>query len=127
MKTVVLDTNFLMIPYQFKVDIFEEIERVCRFPYKLHIVEGTLKELQRLIEKGDAKEKKAATFAVSLVKQYHLAVIKGHENDVDSTLAGLPPKDLIVATSDQELKKRLKDRGIALLVLRQQKYLQLIE
>ncbi len=126
MKTIVLDTNFLLIPWQFKVDIFSEIERVCRFPYELKVVEGTMDELQKLMEKGDAKEKKAAKFAISLIKQYKIGTIEADEGDVDSTIASLP-KGTIVATQDGGLKRRLKEKGIALVVLRQQKYLQYIE
>ncbi len=126
MKTIVIDTNFLLIPWQFKVDIFTEIERVCRFPYELKIVEGTIGELQNLLEKGDSKEKKAAKFALSLVKQYKLGVIEADEGDVDSTIANLP-KGTIVATQDGGLKRRLKEKGLAVIVLRQQKYLQYIE
>ena len=36
MIKVILDTNFLMIPYKFRVDIFSELTRVCNFSYKLY-------------------------------------------------------------------------------------------
>ncbi len=125
-KTIVLDTNFLLIPWQFKVDIFSEIERVCRFPYEIKIVEGTMEELKKLMEKGDSKEKKAAKFALSMVTQYKVGILKADEGDVDTTIASLP-NGTIVATQDYGLKLRLKGKGISLLVLRQQKYLQLIK
>jgi rRNA-processing protein FCF1 len=99
---------------------------VCRFPYELRIVEGTLEELNKLIEKGDSKEKKAAKFGLSLIKQYKVGIINKDEGDVDSTIAALP-KGTVVATQDMELKRRLKEKGHSLLVLRQQKYLQLVE
>jgi uncharacterized protein len=126
MKTIVLDTNFLLIPWQFKVDIFDEIERVCRFPYELKVVKGTIDELKHLQEKGDSKEKKAAKFALSLVKQYNIGTLDAELGDVDSTIASLS-NGTIVGTQDHGLKLRLKGKGISLLVLRQQKYLQLIK
>ena len=45
MKKIILDTNFLLIPAQFNVDIFSEIERICDFQYQLCIVDKTLSEL----------------------------------------------------------------------------------
>ena len=49
---IILDTNFLMIPSMFKVDIFSEIERICDFKYELCIVDKTLdeKEFFRLLD-----------------------------------------------------------------------------
>jgi rRNA-processing protein FCF1 len=125
MKTVVLDTNFLLIPAQFKVDIFVEIERVCRFPYQLKVVEGTLGELQKLMMEGDAKERKAAKMAFSLFSQHKVGILN-ISGEVDSAIASLP-KGTVVATQDQRLKRVLKERGFSLVVLRQQKYLQFIE
>ncbi|MBW2991754.1 hypothetical protein KY345_00870 [Candidatus Woesearchaeota archaeon] len=31
MRKIILDTNFLLIPGQFKIDIFSEIRRICDF------------------------------------------------------------------------------------------------
>ena len=50
MKKIMLDTNFLLIPFQFKVDIFSEIERICNFNYKLCIFEQSLEELNKFCE-----------------------------------------------------------------------------
>ena len=48
MRNIILDTNFLMIPLQFKVDIFSEIERICNFKYELLVPEASVKELENL-------------------------------------------------------------------------------
>ena len=45
---IYLDTNFLLIPAQFKVDIFEEIERLMDKPYDLYVFDKSLKELEDL-------------------------------------------------------------------------------
>ena len=68
MKKIIIDTNFLMIPIQFRVDIFSEIDRICNFNYKLFIFEQSINELKNIIEKQTGKNKKAAQFALKLIK-----------------------------------------------------------
>ena len=48
MKRVVLDTNFLTIPYQFNVDIIEEIHRLIDEKHEILTTEGVVKELENL-------------------------------------------------------------------------------
>src|SRR3989344_1323850 len=62
-RQIVLDTNFLLIPAQFGVDIFSEIDRVCAFRHKIAVMEGTLKELEHLAAMGTAPEKREARLA----------------------------------------------------------------
>jgi len=118
LKKVVLDTNFLLIPGQLGVDIFEEIRKCMDVPYELYIVSGTLDELD-IIEKD--KNRTAARIARELLKQHKVAVIPstGHVDDVLAELS----EDCIIATQDAGLKRRLKGKK---LVLRQKKYIELI-
>jgi uncharacterized protein len=127
MKTVLLDTNFLMVPAQFKVDIFSEIERICTFAHQLRVMEGTPKELDHIIKKAEPKDQKAAKMALALIKNYKLKAIPMDGMDVDAAILDLPKKDLIVATQDQALKIKLREKGVSILLLRKQKHLQLIE
>lgn len=46
-RKVILDTNFLLIPGQFKVNVFAEIERVMDVPYHLCIIDKTVDELKK--------------------------------------------------------------------------------
>jgi len=125
-RQIVLDTNFLLIPAQFGVDIFSEIDRVCAFRHKIAVMEGTLKELEHLAAMGTAPEKREARLAQGLVRSYRPKVIPMEGMDVDAALLELPPEEAIVATQDQALKRKLMERGIPLLVLRKEKQLELI-
>ena len=60
MNRIILDTNFLMIPGQFHVDIFSELGRICNFNYKLYIFEESINELRNIINNAKGKDKKAA-------------------------------------------------------------------
>ena len=112
MKIIILDTNFLIYCANFKVDLFSEIERICHFPYKLKVLDATIKELEIVKPKG-----------LSLIKKFieKLEVIKAEDHYVDDELTNLSEKGYIIATQDKELKDRLKGPVI---VIRQKKYLQ---
>ena len=128
MKKVIIDTNFLMVPYKFKVDIFSEFERICDFNYKLYIFEQSINELKVIMEKQSGKNKKAAQFALKLIKLKNIKIIKSGENkEVDSLILQSVNKNTIIATQDKKLKKELLKKGSAVIILRQKKYLQLLD
>ena len=118
MKEIILDTNFLLIPGQFKVDIFSEIDRVCPFSYDLYVLDKSINELERIM----GKDKPAAKLALSLIKAKKLKILKTSEKkSVDDLILGM--NDVIVATLDKELIRRLKEKGTKIIRLRQKKYL----
>ena len=125
MKKILLDTNFLLIPAQFKVDIFSEIERICNFNYKLYILDKTIEELNNIIEKQRGKNKDAAKLALKLVKLKKINIIKTEETLTTDNLIikKADKKEFIVATQDKFLKKQLKLKNTPLIVLRQKKRL----
>ena len=115
MKKIILDTNFLLIPSQFNVDIFAEIDRIVLEKYELYIVDKTIDELEEIINKKDQKQKDkmAAKLALQLIKAKNLKVIKTQEDlIVDDIIVKL--KGYTVATQDIGLKKRLKTQIITL-------------
>ena len=76
MKRIILDTNFLFVPFTFKVDILGEIARIMVEPYELCVLEETIEELNNLVEKTKGKEKDVAKLALEFVKKTHIKVIK---------------------------------------------------
>ncbi len=126
-KTIILDTNFLLIPGQFHVDIFAELERVCTFPYTVAVLNLTLIELDRLTTKGSGKDKAAAKLAISLLKTRKIATIKIEKlKNTDLALLELADANHIVATQDRPLKAKIKEKQAMVIILRQEKYLQLV-
>ena len=120
---IILDTNFLLIPMQFKVDIFSEIDRICMFKYKLYIVDKTIDELNKIIEEQKGKHKLAAKVALQLVKKKGISVIKTKEGPVDDLILDLLDEGHILATQDTLLKKRAVKKGIRIISMRSRKYL----
>ena len=106
MKKIILDTNALMAIAEFKIDIFSELERICDFTYDLYILEGTIKELKKIMEEQRQKFKRAAKLALAIVKAKGIKKIAS-SNYVDDELVELSKKGNLVLTQDIELKKRL--------------------
>ena len=123
-KKIIIDTNFLLIPANFKVDIFSELERICFFKYKLYIVDRTLKELQNIIKLQKGADKDAAKLALLLIKSKGLKIISTEEQkSVDDLIVELSDENTIVATQDIGLKRRLKAKGIKIITLKSKKKL----
>ena len=126
MKKIIFDTNFLLVPIQFKVDVFSEVGRICDFNYQLCILDKSINELENIIKSQKGKSKRAAKIALQLIKAKNIKIIstKDIEGSADDSIVELANKDEhIVATLDKELKKRLKQKGVSLISLRQKKYL----
>ncbi len=134
-KKVIVDTNALLIPGEFGVDIFEELERLG---YEHIIVpEAVLSELDRLRQRPDlkGKEKRAAKIGYSLVLKYvheeHDGCMvtinkeedeeesEGRKRDVDELIVKLALKlKAAVLTSDEPLRRKLSEAGVATVYLR---------
>ncbi|RMF56029.1 nucleotide-binding protein, partial [Candidatus Woesearchaeota archaeon] len=129
-----LDTNFLLVPGQFGVDIFKELDRICYFNYKLFIIPETMKELLKIAETQKGAHKRAAELAVSLLKAKNVLTAKTEKNKKrgvfqsvdDLIIETATTQDFIVATQDKELKKKLLNKGVAIITLTQKKYLKLV-
>lgn len=130
MKKIIIDTNFFLIPYNFKVDIFSEIDRICDFKHDIFIIDKTKDELESIITKQRGKNKRAAELGLALIKAKKPKLIKSQsknqEYSVDDIILKKADKSVIVATQDRNLKRKLKLKKIPVIVLRQKKYLKII-
>ncbi len=125
MKTVILDTNFLVDCLAWKVDFFSELGRILPFAYRLVAVDKTLDELDTVITEGKQDVKIGARLAKQLILKKRIGLIqtdkKGYTDTLILKAAG---KESIVATQDQDLKRRLKAKGIPVIIIRQKKFLE---
>ena len=124
MRGIILDTNFLMIPFTQNVDIFSEFDRVCDFPFELFIVSKTITELESIIAVQSGKDKHAAKLAKSLIDVKGVKIIdvaQGHTDDLILEVA--QQRGYFVATQDKKLKDRLRKNSVPMIFLRQKKYI----
>ncbi|MFH1721894.1 MAG: PIN domain-containing protein [Candidatus Altiarchaeota archaeon] len=122
-KKVVLDTNFLLIPAQFKLDIFENLD--AAIPGKKIFVtpQGVIEELKSIKLSSKGIDGIAAKVALELIAEKHVEIIPS-EGEVDDFIVEYASENkACVATCDKELKKRLKNKGIKTVTLRCKRYL----
>lgn len=126
-KKVILDTNFLLIPGQFKVDIFTEVGRILNEPFELCMVDKSIDELNRLAAAGKEKDRFAAKLALVLAIQKNLKTLHSFGGkSADDIIVNKADANSYVATQDKELRERVKEKGAKVIGLRQQKYLMII-
>jgi len=127
MKTIILDTNFLVDCLNWKVDFFTELQRICDFKYQLAVIDKMIDELDTVIKEGKQTEKIGARLAKQLIAKGRISIIKtDKKGHTDALILKHATKDTIVATQDQALKRKLKEKRIQVIVIRQKKYLELI-
>ena len=126
---ILLDTNFIMIPFTLKVDIFSLFrEKDPRSTFS--ILDRSIEELKYLTQKGTKKDSEAAKMAIQACQKLNISIITtepGEESfkNVDQVLVSVAEKKgFSVATQDKELQKELKKAGVAVYFLRQKKYIQ---
>lgn len=145
MKKIILDTNILLLPGQFMVDIFTQIEQLMDEPFVLVILQKSLNELNKIAQKK-TKDAQAARLALALInaklaenptfwekiigltphkKEKKIQVIKTKEY-VDDAIIKLADTQTIVATLDSQLKKRLRQKNIKTITLKNKKQLSFV-
>ena len=121
-KEVVIDTNFFMVPFQFNVDIFHELEDLLP-SYKLTTPNFVINELKGLKRNNKGKIRLNANLALKLANSSKVEIkdISLLENEtVDDALLRVSE---VLATNDIDLKNRAKNKGITIVYLRQKKYI----
>jgi len=125
MVRLLFDTNFLLVPFQFKVDLFGELDRLLDVEYEIEIPEGVLMELGRIEKNAKGRDKRNAASALSLAERFKIVSGERYMNCVDDALLELAKRDAIICTNDRELRVRAREKGIPVIYLRQKKILEL--
>jgi rRNA-processing protein FCF1 len=125
---ILFDTNFLMIPLRFGVDVFEESERALNQLPEYYVTRSVLREIEVLKQGASPSFAKELGFAEKIAERCRVLEVdaEGEETVDESILRIAVEKRLIVGTSDADLKRRLREAGVKVLVLRQKRYLELV-
>jgi rRNA-processing protein FCF1 len=111
---IILDTDFLISSIKFRVDVVSQIKE--NFPGEIAIMDKTIDEL-----KGVNNPNSRA--AIHLVKLKEMKIIKTKKDKiVDNLILENVKEGDIVATQDRNLKRRLKNKDIKVITIRQKKY-----
>ena len=118
-RPVVLDTNFLLIPFRFRIDILRELEYLIEVSHHFVISSMSLSELKKLAERI-GKHGMAARLALKLVEANRdkIEIVRSRAH-VDDWIVGYAEKNnAMVCTNDSELRKRLRARDIKVITLK---------
>ena len=124
MKKVLLDTNFLMVPFQFGVDVFDEMRSLLEGEFELLTSSEIVRELER-ISAGASKDASAARSALRLLKEKGVRVIQSRTSADDWLVEYGQENNAVVCTNDSELLERLEEAGVSRIRLRGRSRLQL--
>ena len=127
MIKVIFDSNFLFVPSQFQLDIFEELTNLLNQRFEPVLLSPTYRELLKIAEKGSPKVRKQASLALKLAEKCRVVQVeKGLEETHDDVIVRVAAEwRCPVATNDRELRKRLKNVGVSVIFLRQRRRLEL--
>jgi len=132
---VIIDTNFLLIPGKFMIDIFEEIKNEARTDIELLTLDRVIEELEKLSNSKETKlkDRNAAKLGLALLKQKNLKIEHCSRQHTDDAIIekALEFKDQgffsAIATVDKELISRALSSKIWVFALRQKKKILLLK
>ncbi len=122
---VVVDTNAFLLPGQFGIDLFGELERLLG-ACDVRTVREVASELEG-IARGRGRDAAAARLGLSLLSRCTVEEAGPGRAGADTRLADVAARDgSVVVTCDRDLRDSLLARGIAVVSLRGKNRLELI-
>ena len=123
---IIMDTNFLFIPSKFRLDVFEELNKLLGQKVEPIMLSATHQELQKLAESKSTKTRKNAVLGLRLAEKCRVVEVerKNTESNDDIILRMATAWKCPVATNDRELRQRLRSAGVPVVFLRQKSRLE---
>ena len=123
---VLLDTNALMIPVQFGIDLFGNLREILG-SFEPVTVPGVVSELKG-ISRGRGTDSAAARVGLMIAEQCTLVDTDVRRDlDADEQIVQYAAATgSVVVTNDQELRKTLHRRGVDVISMRNRKQMQLL-
>ncbi len=117
MAKIVLDTNFLLVPFQIRVDVFREAERLVEERTEFIVLSPCAEELKSTAA-GGGRDARAAKAALSALNKLPLKTVKATGPADDAIKNYAAKENAVVCTNDKKLRKELKEKGIKVIALR---------
>jgi rRNA-processing protein FCF1 len=123
---VIVDSNALFAPLQFKIDVFGELERLLNRRFELILLSPVQRELEILAAEGSPKTRKMAIFALKLAERCRYVEVKSNGRMTDDIIVETATKrGMPVFTNDAQLRKRLRDISMPVIYVRQKSRLEI--
>jgi len=123
---VLLDSNFLMIPTELHIDVFGEVQNLLGKKVEFILIKPVYEELRRLSRRS-SKVGRQAAYALELTKRCKMinAELKESESIDDAIARIAKDTGIMVATTDLELKRRLRNINVPVIYLRERSRLEI--
>ena len=124
---VILDSNALFIPFQFRIDVFSELERLLNRRFELVLLSAVKQELEILTEKGSPKMRKDACCALKFSENCKLVKVATSVSALtDDVIVEVAREwNAVVFTNDKLLRRRLRDISVPVIYVRQNSRLEI--
>ena len=117
---VILDSNALFVPLEFKVDIFEEVNRLLERNVEFVLLSPVKHELELLAAGDEPKLRREANFALRLAEKCKFVAVEPRGEEVDDIIVRVAKNwGAAVFTNDRLLRGRLRDISVPVIYLRQ--------
>jgi hypothetical protein len=116
-RDVILDTNFLLLPFQFKINIIKELDYLIEVSHRYVISSRTLAELKKL-GKAVGRNGMAARLALKMVKASKIEIVKSNVPVDDWVVRYARENRAIACTNDSILRNRLMVLDIKVVTLK---------
>ena len=126
-KILILDTNFLLIPYQFKIDIFSKLYDLMNEGYDIILPSGVKSELEK-IASGKGRHALGGRLALKIIEKNSgsITIVKSEGSVDDWILDFAKQKRAIVCTNDKELRMRSKKDDLRVITMNSKARIDLI-
>jgi rRNA-processing protein FCF1 len=124
---IILDSNALFVPLQFKIDILEELKTLLKRNFEPVLLTQIRQELEKLYKEGTPKIRKNALYALKLAEKCRLVEInKGIVFSPDDAIVKAALEwNCPVFTNDRQLRKRLRNINVPVIYVRQKSSLEI--
>jgi uncharacterized protein len=124
---VILDSNALFVPFQFKIDIFSCLEQLLERRLDFILLSPVKRELSLLAKKGSSIMRKNALYALKMAEKCKYVRVDAPPSAlVDDVIVKIAEKwKSPVFTNDRQLKKRLRDISVPVIYVRQKSRLEI--
>jgi rRNA-processing protein FCF1 len=120
---LLVDTNFLLIPVRFKVDIFTESQNAVNDLVEFYVSSRVLDEIQILKERSKGSFVRELKLAERLAENCEV-IQDSSKAQVDQSLINLAlENEMVLGTADAELRQKARKAGVKVVYLRQKSHL----
>jgi len=120
---ILCDTNFLLVPLRFGVDVFSEADEALNDLTEFFVSSRVVDEIKLLRKDAKPSFEKELLFALKMIEQCKV-IEDTSETLVDDSLIELARiNNMVIGTTDSELRKKARMEGVKVIYLRQKRYL----